>query len=158
METISYSSTLDKDMKVMFREELRSTSIQGFGIDWMEIMGAVRDIPAQGARFNIHFEGRIFGDRITGAIRGTDYLTVRADGSNRITIFASIETDDGARIALHETGVLVAEPSGQATLHLNMDFNTADPRYAWLNRQRIWGHGKVDLAEGKITVTGFTNY
>lgn len=55
------------------------------------------------------FAGRATG-RLAGSVRGVDYLVLRADGRMDLNIHATIETDDGCRIALAADGVALSQP------------------------------------------------
>ncbi len=57
-----------------------------------------------GARIDVAFEGDIKG-RITGKIRrGVEYLALRADGRTDLDGRATVETEDGHRIAMRIEG------------------------------------------------------
>ena len=55
-------------------------------------------VPLQGAQFDVTLAGPVKG-RVTGAMRGVDYLRVRPDGRRELELRGTIETDDGSRIA-----------------------------------------------------------
>jgi hypothetical protein len=68
--------------------------------------------PTARASFDIPFWGRANG-RLSDRLRGTDYIQMRADGGSGMDIRASVETDDGRRMALSADGVALphgAEP------------------------------------------------
>jgi hypothetical protein len=112
-------------------------------------------IPPQGLRIDVLFEGRASG-RLSGTVRGVDYLRMRADGRIDLDIRAVIETEDGRRIALSADGVgspRTAEPI--ADLRENVKLDTAAAEYAWVNTRQVWGVGTVNLAEGKIHIDGY---
>lgn len=138
---------------VIFEETAQLTDILEYGIDWKELVAGNANLPPQGARFDISFEGDVTGERIKGKIRGVDYLTVRADGRFDMNIFATITTDDGATIAFHETGLLTPRGDGLVDLRLDMTFTTAHEQYAWLNKQQAWGWGTADQTTGIVKVT-----
>jgi len=68
------------------------------------ILSGKERIPPQGAGFDVAVEGRSTG-QLSGRIRGVDYIWARADWRIELDIRATLETDDGNRIALSETGV-----------------------------------------------------
>lgn len=93
--------------------------------------------------------GRFEGPRLRGHVLpgGADWVIRRADGAAAIDVRLALETDDGALIAMSYTGLLcVTEEAwarsrqGQAVayeetyIRTTPRFETADPRYAWLNR------------------------
>ena len=101
------------------------------------------------------FGGRAIG-RLAGRIRGVDYLRLRADGRIDLDIRATIETDDGHRIALSADGVAVPRATEPiADLSENVSLNTAAEEYAWVLAHQIWGVGTVNLAAGKVHIDGF---
>ena len=59
--------------------------------------------PAEGARFDVHFEGPVTGPKVSGSAKGADYLHIRADGRIQFDIHAEITTEDGKKIALAAT-------------------------------------------------------
>lgn len=138
----------------LFDETVQLTGIAEYGISWQDLTGGKVAPPPQGARFDIAFEGALEGLRIKGNIAGVDYLTVRADGRFVLNLQASIETGDGERIAVEEDGILLPpqDGSGIAQLQLNLRFNTASPRYAWLNKLQAWGRGTADWNTGEVRV------
>ena len=55
--------------------------------------------PAEGARFDVYFEGPITG-KLNGTVKGVDYLHIRADGRCQLNIHVEITTEDGKKISL----------------------------------------------------------
>jgi len=141
----------------LFDEEVHLTGIMEYGVSWEDLIAGQVIPPLQGARFDISFEGELHGENIRGKIKGVDYLEVRADGKFLLNIYATILTNDGETIALHETGILEPQPDQTARLHLNMDFSTASEKYLWINAKQVWGTGQVNMAAGMVTVQGFSN-
>ena len=101
------------------------------------------------------FEGNGTG-RLSGRVRGVDYLRMRADGRMDLDIRAAIETGDGSRIGLSADGVAVLR-AGEPLVDLceNITLTTAAAHYAWVNARQIWGTGSVNLATGKIHIDGY---
>ncbi|WP_119302605.1 DUF3237 domain-containing protein [Dongia deserti] len=98
--------------------------------------------------------GRVEGPRIKGSILPptADWLRVVPGGSLRVDARMSIRTDDGADIYAQYGGVIVIAPtdfarmaSGETLVGEGMYFittpvfQTADSRYAWLNRIQAIG-------------------
>jgi hypothetical protein len=92
-----------------------------------------------------HFEG----PRLRGKVMpdGADWVTRRADGATLIDVRLGLMTDDGAAIAMSYTGLLcIAEAAAdrfrrrepvaydETYIRTTPRFETADPRYDWLNR------------------------
>lgn len=99
--------------------------------------------------FPVH-GGTFEGARLRGRVMpdGADWVTWRADGTMVIDVRTSLETDEGARIAMHYTGLTVPtspeaaerfkrrEPGPYEDLYLRTTprFVTSHPDYDWLNR------------------------
>ena len=129
-------------------------------------LGAPLDVGAtpHGARRIVPFTGGTFeGPSIHGEILpgGADWLLVRPDGVAELDIRAAGRTDDGAVIYAMERGYLRASPDafqriarGETvdpdayTFRLITTYETASPRYAWLNA--AIGLGIVTLRNGGI--------
>jgi hypothetical protein len=157
METLTYQTEISNHVERVFDEEIQLTGITEFGISWEDLVKGNAQLPAQGARFNLEFEGSVNGENINGVIKGVDYLEIRADGKFMLNIHATIITDDGETISVKETGISTPDPLGKAVLHLNMDFYTVSEKYEWLNKKQVWSVGEVDMTTGKVKVTGFSN-
>jgi hypothetical protein len=139
----------------IYEYDLRITGVTDYGIPMDAILSGQADIPAQGVRFDVAFEGRAVG-RLAGTVRGVDYARMRADGRMDLDIRATIETDAGHRIALAADGVAMpraAEPV--ADLFENVRLTTAIEDYGWVNTRQVWGVGIVDLAAGTIHIAAF---
>ena len=81
---------------------------------------------------------------------------MRADGRVDLDIRATIETEDGRRIALSADGVgapRAAEPI--ADLWENVMLSTAAEDYAWINARQVWAVGTVNFATGKIHLDAY---
>ena len=108
--------------------------------------------------------GTFAGDRLSGRVRdgGSDWQTVRPDGSVLLDCRLVLETSDGALIAMTYAGIRAGAPEVLARLakgdpvdpaeyyfRINPLFSTADPRYDWLNRAMAVGIGHR-LPEGPL--------
>jgi hypothetical protein len=139
----------------IYEYDLDTTGMTDFGVSMEAILTGEAKVPPQGARVDVAFEGRAQG-RLAGHVRGVDYLRLRADGRVDLDIRATIETDDGCRIALSADGVAVprtTEPIGD--LCENVSLSTAAADYAWVNTRQIWGLGTVNFATGKIHIDAY---
>lgn len=157
METITKSIAINSAVGHLFDEEIRLTGITDFGLSWEDLISGSAVLPSQGARFNIAFEGKVFGEKINGDIKGVDYLYVRSDGKFELNIQASILTDDGVMIHVQESGVSNPNTDGTAKLNLNLSFLTNSPEYNWLNQKQIWAVGIVDMIQGNVSMKCYTN-
>ncbi len=120
----------------------------------------VRDVQRIGgqatAQVGVIAEGSFEGDRMSGKVLGggSDWQTVRPDGSVRLDCRLVLETTDGARIAMTYAGIRAGSPEVLARLakgapvdpteyyfRINPLFDTGDAKYAWLNRVVALGAG-----------------
>ena len=108
-----------------------------YGISLDEVLSGQVQVPAQGVPFDISFEGSASG-RLTGSVRGVDYLRIRADGRIGLEVRAMIETEAGTRIALLADGVAVprsAEPIADFTE--NVTLTTPAEDFGWINARQV---------------------
>jgi hypothetical protein len=134
--------------------DLDVTGVTDFGITLDAILSGKEKIPPQGARVDVAYTGTVKG-RVTGSIRGVDYLSIRADGRLELDTKATIETTDGRRIALSADGVgtpRAGEPI--ADLFENVRFVTAAD-YAWIHTRQTWAVGNVNFSTGTIHLEGY---
>ena len=125
------------------------------GVSLDAIISGGERVPPQGVRIDVAFEGHTTG-RLTGQLRGIDYLRFRADGRIDLDIRAMLETNDGHRIALSADGVAVPRTSEPiADLSVNHCLSTTAEDYAWVNAKQIWAFGTVDFSTGKIHVDAY---
>ena len=90
------------------------------------------------------FEGeRLRGKVLTG---GGDWVTEKADGTFELDLRVTLETEDGALIHMTFTGV---RDDGNHYLRTLPRFETAAPKYAFLNRLLAVGIGEI-RAEGPV--------
>ena len=59
---------------------LKITGVTEYGISFADLMAGVVAPPPEGARFDVAFEGPASGAKLTGKVKGVDYVRVRADG------------------------------------------------------------------------------
>jgi hypothetical protein len=139
----------------IYEYDLTITGVTDFGVTLEAILSGQSPVPPQGARINVVFEGRCTG-RLTGSVRGVDYVRLRADGRIDLDIHAVFDTDDGHRIALAADGVgLPRATEPVADLRENVRLTTASERYAWVNARQIWGVGTVNFATNTVHIDGY---
>jgi len=139
----------------IYEYDLDITGVTDYGLTLEAILSRQQAVPPQGARIDVAFEGRAVG-RLSGPVRGVDYVRIRADGRIDLDIRAIVETEDGRRIALSADGVAMpraAEPI--ADLLENVILSTAAADYAWVNMRQIWGVGTVNFAAGRIHIEAY---
>ena len=131
------------------------TGVTDYGVTLDALLSGKGKVPLQGTRFDVAFEGVSKG-RLTGKVRGVEYLLMRADGRTDLDGRATAETEDGHRIAVHIAGVATPRAS-EPTIDLveNVRLTTAAPQYDWVNARQIWGLGTVYLATGKMHIEAF---
>ena len=95
---------------LLYEYTLNVTSVTEYGVSLAALASGQVAPPSEGARLDVTFEGSASGPRIAGSVRGTDYLSVRADGRFDLHIHAEITTEDGAKIALFADGVALPRP------------------------------------------------
>lgn len=87
--------------------------------------------------------GRVFGERLNGALRWSNHPHRREDGVLMPDAHGVIETDDGARVLFHLTGY--SHPvEGAPKLRKIVSpatFESDDERYRWLNDVVAVGEG-----------------
>lgn len=115
----------------------------------------------EGLRVNWYLAGGVVaGPKLNARIRpgGGDWMTIRPDGIGVLEIRATFETDDGALIDMHTSGVYELGEDGYQNfldckwpntpmVRTAPQFLTADPRYKWLNRLQCFGVGEVRMSE-----------
>jgi hypothetical protein len=141
--------------EMIYEYDLDITGVTDYGVSMESILAGKEKVPPQGARFDVAFEGNATG-RLSGWVRGVDYLRMRADGRMDLDIRATIETGDGFRISLSADGVAMLRPGEQiADLFENVTLTTAAASYVWVNMRQIWAAGNVNLAAGKIHIDAY---
>jgi hypothetical protein len=143
--------------ELIYEYTIQSTGVTSYGAPPLDaVLSGVADIPPQGARYDLAFEGPVIGQRLRGTVKLIDYLHVRPDGRVELHIHAEITTEDGKKVALFADGVALFEagpPVGD--LRENVTLTTAEPDYAWVNPLQIWARGTVDLDKGEAHIAGY---
>jgi hypothetical protein len=126
-----------------------------------EVIGPV----PEGIRVNFYsLGGEITGPKLKGKSRavGGDWLTLRTDGIGILDVRTTLETHDGALIAITYSGVADLGKDGyqnflegklppRLTLHIVPRCQTAHPDYLWLNRIQCLGIGEIDMATSYVS-------
>jgi hypothetical protein len=143
--------------ELIYEYTIQSTGVTSYGVPPLDaLLSDVADIPTQGARYDLAFQGAIVGQRLRGTLELVDYLHIRADGRAQLHIHAEITTEDGKKIALYADGVAnFTEGPLVGDLRENVTMATSEPDYAWVNALQIWARGTVDLAKGEAHVAGY---
>ena len=119
-------------------------------------MLAVGETPAAHRRVGLVAGGRFEGERLSGEVLGggSDWQDLRPDGALSLDVRLHLKTDDGALITMAYQGLRHGPPEVIAKLdagepvdpalyyfRITPRFETAAPRYAWLNRILAIGLG-----------------
>ena len=139
--------------EMLYEYTLQVTQVTEYGVS-VEAVASGQAPPAEGVRFDVHFEGPVTGPKFSGSAKGVDYLNIRADGRIQLDIHAEITTEDGKKIALAADGVLMGAPP-VFELRENVTLTTSHPEYTWVNTIQIWATGTADLAKGEIRLKAY---
>jgi hypothetical protein len=105
-----------------------------------------------GERVTFPINGGSFeGDRLRGKVlpNGDDWTLKRPDGIVELDLRVTLETDDGALVYLTFAGIRDDGAPGAPYFRTLPRFETAAPRYSFLNRLLAIGAGEV-RAEGPV--------
>ena len=113
-----------------------------------------------GLRVNFYAEGGIVRGAISGRVlrNSADYMVIRRDGMGLIDIHAAVETNDGARLLVHEVGLvdfgtnafarlLSGEYEDSPRLQTYMRLLTDSAAYAWVNRASFLVIGEANMKD-----------
>ena len=94
--------------------------------------------------------GSFAGPGLRGTIvaPGGDWIVQRPDGSRVLDVRILLQTEDGQKIYMSWRGIAYAPPGGALFARILPLFETAAPKYAWLNNVVAVGVYRPDL--GKI--------
>lgn len=101
-------------------------------------------------------DARLAGDRLTAAQVGrsaADWLVIGPDGTTFIDVRIALRTTDGARLFMSYSGR--ADWSGgvmSGPVYSTPVFETADPRYAWLNAVLCAAKGTVSASGAEYEI------
>jgi hypothetical protein len=143
MDTHTLSSLLPQEMRTL---SLQPLFIFQIDVKPPSIIGAT---PGYDRRIGEISGGRFEGDKLNGKIvsGGSDWQSLRADGTTTINVRLVMETDDGALIGMTYLGmrhgpkeVLDRIARGEKVspteyyMRVTPYFETASEKYGWLNR------------------------
>ena len=97
-----------------------------------------------GKRFDVYFEGDLTGQKLSGKMRGIDYILVRSDGIAELNVRAVLITDDKVNISVQIFGY----GDGEELRDTQIRMVTGHEKYSWLMSKIIIGKGKS--ADGKL--------
>ncbi|MFZ9388294.1 MAG: DUF3237 family protein [Chitinophagaceae bacterium] len=141
---------------LLYEYKVNITGMSEYGTSFADLMAGKIQLPPEGARFDVYFEGPVSGGKMSGTAKGVDYLRFRADGRMELDIHSEITTQDGAKISLKADGVCIPRPdSPVADLKENVTLFSSHKDYTWINPLQIWGVGTVDLAAQVVHIRGY---
>ncbi len=154
-QTLVKSDQTQLPGELLYEYTPKITQVVEYGVSAEELISGQTPPPAEGARFDVYFEGPVTG-KLNGTVKGVDYLHIRADGRCQLNIHAEITTEDGKKIALAADGVAIQE-DGSPVFQLmeNVTLTTNHPEYAWVNPIQVWAPGTVDMSRGEIHIKGY---
>jgi hypothetical protein len=137
--------------EMIYEHIVQITKVTEYGVALDTLLSGAARPPAEGTRFDVHVEGTATGPKLNGAVKGVDYINVRADGRLQLHFHLEMTTDDGKKIAVAADGVVNLEPASPvAQLRANVTLTTAAAEYSWVNPIQIWAPGTVDFAKSEI--------
>ena len=108
----------------------------------------------RGTRLTFPITGGVFdGDRLRGKVLsgGDDWVIKRPDGVLELDLRITLETDDGALVHMTFEGIRDDTAPGAPYFRTLPRFETAEPKYAFLNRLLAVGTGEIS-PEGPVHV------
>jgi hypothetical protein len=97
-----------------------------------------------GKRYDAYFEGDLTGQKLSGKMRGIDYILLRSDGIFELNVRAVIVTDDQVNISVQISGY----GQGEELKDTQIKMVTGHDHYRWLMSKIIIGKGK--MANGQL--------
>ena len=136
--------------------ELRTRPLLAIRLDVRGPMPVIA-VPGAGRRIGVVTGGSFDGERLSGTVMdgGSDWQTLKADGSVALDVRLVLKTSDGAIVAMTYRGVRHGAPEVIARVDRGevvdpseiyfrsiVQFETAEPRYDWLNHLVAVGVGQ----------------
>ena len=91
--------------ELTYEYTIQPTRATSYGVPALDaLLSGAADIPPQGARHDLAFQGPIVGPRLRGTVELTDYIHI-CPTACLTHIHAQITTEDGKKIALYANGV-----------------------------------------------------
>lgn len=142
--------------ELIYEYRPRVIQVVEYGMSAEAVLSRRTPPPPEGARFDLYLEGPVTGPRLTGTVKGVDYLYIRADGRAQLHIHARIATQDGKSVALAADGVAIPyEESPVFQLRENVTLTTNHPELLWVNPIQVWASGTVDVSNGQVHVKAY---
>jgi hypothetical protein len=111
----------------------------------------------EGDRVDVEFEGELCpGGRVSGRLKGIDYITINANGVGLLHIHGTVTNDATGLVAFLGTGLATLAADGTFTTREFFTFQTASAEVAWLNRIAGIGVGSGDLNKKEFRLAVYT--
>jgi hypothetical protein len=142
--------------ELIYEYTIQSTGATSYGVPALDVLlSSAADIPPQGARYDLAFQGPIVGQRLRGTVELTDYIHIRPDGRVQLHIHAEITTEEARR----SRSLPMASPTSRRIIRWRSarkrDHDDFRARLRVGKPTSDLGPGTVDLAEGEAHVTGY---
>ncbi|WP_196889191.1 DUF3237 family protein [Aureivirga sp. CE67] len=134
------------DAVLLYQTTAQVTGAETFGAAFTD------PLPEEGRRVNFLFEGPVNGE-INGTLKGTDYGTMLPNGNVIVDVHATIETNDGAKIAVRYKGETVPNSQTISDLTETGTLISNHPDYAHLNDMFIVGVGTSDNTTNTLMIS-----
>jgi uncharacterized protein DUF3237 len=147
------SSSLDEIPETLRTLRSRALFVIRLDVRPIEVIGST---PGGNRRVGIVTGGSFVGERLSGDVLdgGSDWQNVRRDGATTLDVRLILRTHDGCLIGMTYQGIrhgpaevlesiakgIPVDPAAYY-FRINPMFETADPRYDWLNRVLAVGIG-----------------
>lgn len=143
------------DATLLYALNANITGMEGIGVNPQNVLAGQVAIPSNGLRQNFNFGGTTTGE-LAGTLAGTDYLTVRPNGSLFIDAYGTLTTTDDAKIAVRVRGESIPrENSTLADITEVITFSTNNEKYAYLNNKHVVGVGTSDASTGALNINAY---
>lgn len=141
-----------------YEMDLAMTGMTEYGTSFDAVMDGAIAPPAEGAQFDVAFEGAVTGPKLNGKVVGVDYMSLRADGRTDLNVRIKIITDDGHHIAAKMNGnAVVRADSSIIDFRENGRLLTSTEEYKWVNNLQVWASGTVDRSTGQVKLTAYVS-
>ncbi len=137
---------------LLYKTTTQITGLESYGAE------LTTPIPINGRRTDFIFEGPVNGN-IEGNLTGTDYATIHSNGNIDTDVYGTIETTDGASIAVRFRGETIPNTATISDLRETGSLISNHPSYTYLNDLYVIGIGFSDTTTNTLTISfyGFEN-
>ena len=125
--------------ELIYEYTIQSTGATSYGVPALDaLLSGVADIPPQGARYDLAFQGPIVGQRLRGTIELTDYIHIRTDGRIQLHIHAKITTENGKKIVKTvKEEVITSLPLVSSAINVDLNLEHRQKGLLWYSTYRV---------------------